>query len=402
MNTKRAAKVRKPAPKRATSKSLTGGMTEHEAMQLVLNVQKKLRLRKEAPRRETGLTLLGKRIADEGILTSSLPDEKRRDAGRVLSKWNKAALSTGQADPFCCLPSWQLSFHDAFSPKRRLLIKECSNNVIAFAEKVFSPGSIYLTPIEPLWFFGNPLLGGHSVELFSDALVDIEKLYSPVFPRIVISGIRPNGSLYRRLKERFDGKFKFIRHSSGIQCASSLDGGLDAFLSRRSSNHRRHLKKQGKRVLGNGVSFERHIPASNQETEDVFSRMISVELASWKGIGRCGMAEPQSKKFYGILMKRLAYSKDARVIFAKHEGKDIGFIFGGMAGETYRGQQFSYDEKWRAASIGNMMQLEQIKWLCEKGAKRYDMGPLLGYGMGYKSHWTERKRRIETWILERK
>jgi hypothetical protein len=402
MNTKRAAKVLKPASKRATSKSLTGGMTEHEAMQLVLNVQKKLRSRKETPRSKTGLTHLGKGIADEGILTSSLPDDKGGDAGKVLSKWNKAALSTGQADPFCCLPSWQLSFHDAYSPKRRLLIKECSNNVIAFAEKVFSPESIYLTPIEPLWFFGNPLLGRHSLDLFSDTLVDIEKFYSPIFPRIVISGIRPNGSLYRNLKEQFDKKFEIIRHSSGIQCASSLERGLDGFLSRRSSNHRRNLKKQGKRVLGNGVSFERHVPASDQEAAEVFSRMISVELASWKGIGRCGMAEPGSKKFYRIMMRRLAFSKDARVIFAKHEGKDIGFIFGGMAGATYRGQQFSYDEEWRSASIGNMMQLETIKWLCEEGAKRYDMGPLLGYGMGYKSHWTERKRRIETWTLERK
>jgi hypothetical protein len=313
-------------------------------------------------------------ILDEGLLTSSVPDD-----GELLSKWNKVALSTGQADPFCCLPSWQLSFHDAFSPQRRLLIKECSNNVIAFAEKVFSPESIYLTPIEPLWFFGNPLLGRYSVEVFLDTLVDIEHFYSPIFPRIMISGIRPNGTLYRRLREHFDEKFNFILHSSGIQCASSLEGGLDGFLSRRSSNHRRHLKKQGKKVLGNDISFERNSPASNQEAEEVYSRMISVELASWKGIEQCGMAEPQSNEFYGIMMKRLAFSKSARVIFAKHEEKDIGFIFGGMAGSTYRGQQFSYDEEWRSASIGNMMQLEQIKWLCEEGAKRYDMGPLLGY-----------------------
>jgi hypothetical protein len=341
-------------------------------------------------------------IADEGLFTSSLPVDERADSDEVLSKWRNAALSTGQADPFCCLPSWQLSFHDAFSPKRRLLIRECLNSVIAFAEKVISPDSIYLTPIEPLWFFGNPLLGRHSVDLFSDTLVDIEKFYSPIFPRIVISGIRPNGSLYRRLKERFDEKFKFTLHSSSIQCASSLEGGLDGFLSRRSGNHRRHLKKQGKRVSGNDISFERHIPAPDHEAEEVFSRMISVELASWKGIEQCGMAEQRPKKFYGIMIKRLAFSKSARVIFAKHEGKDIGFIFGGMAGAIYRGQQFSYDEKWRPASIGNIMQLEQIKWLCEEGAKRYDMGPLLGYGMGYKSHWTERKRRIETWILEKK
>jgi hypothetical protein len=29
----------------------------------------------------------------------------------------KGAISMNQADPFCCAPAWQLSFHDVFSPK---------------------------------------------------------------------------------------------------------------------------------------------------------------------------------------------------------------------------------------------------------------------------------------------
>jgi hypothetical protein len=48
------------------------------------------------------------------------------------------------------------------------------------------------------------------------------------------------------------------------------------------------------------------------------------------------------------------------------------------------------------------MQIEQIRWLCEEKAKRYDMGPLDGPRMGYKTHWTEKTMPIQTWILERK
>jgi CelD/BcsL family acetyltransferase involved in cellulose biosynthesis len=130
--------------------------------------------------------------------------------------------------------------------------------------------------------------------------------------------------------------------------------------------------------------------------------MIKVELASWKGFGKCGMAEPGSKEFYDFMIKRLSMTRSGRVIFAQHEGKDIGFIFGGLAGRIYRGQQFSYDDKWKDYSIGNLMQLEKINWLCEEGIKRYDMGPVSGPKMGYKTHWTEKRSEIQAWLFVRR
>ncbi|GHU30893.1 hypothetical protein AGMMS50256_18540 [Betaproteobacteria bacterium] len=114
------------------------------------------------------------------------------------------------------------------------------------------------------------------------------------------------------------------------------------------------------------------------------------------------MAEPPAKQFYDVMLKRLTAAKEARVIFARQEDKDIGFIFGGLAGRIYRGQQFSYDDAWKNFSIGNLMQVEQIKWLCEDGVARYDMGPLNGPCMDYKSHWTEKEFEHQIWILERK
>lgn len=320
----------------------------------------------------------------------------------LYTTWYQTAVSTAQADPFCCAPVWQLSFHNAFSPRQQLFLKTSKRNIIAFAEKIAAPNEIYLTPVEASWFFGCPLMGKDSVEFFSDLIGNIEKYYYPFFPRIIISGIRPNGKLSRRLIRAFAGYFYFFLHSSGAQCAASLADGIDGYLARRSGNHRKKLKKQQNKILNKGVWFERVKPLTVKEAEKTFARIYAVELKSWKGLGQCGMDQEPSTSFYRIMLRRLSLLKQARVIFARHENEDIGFIMGGLAGKIYRGQQFSYAENWRDYSIGNLLQVEKIKWLCEEGIKRYDMGPVTGPKMGYKAHWTEKNFKHETWILLRK
>lgn len=322
---------------------------------------------------------------------NSLPD--------LHKHWYKAAISTNQADPFCSTPAWQMAFHDAFAPARRLLIESSSNSLVAFAEHIESPEEVFLTPIEMHWCFGCPLLGKGAVNLLAETLPKIEKHYPQTFPKLLISGIRPGGVLSQRLIKTFAPRFDIYLYSSSVQGAASLADGVDGYLSRRSGNHRKKLKKQTRRAAEMEVTYERVSPTSIEEAEATYSRIIKVELASWKGIEKCGMAEPGSKEFYDSMLKRLSMSGDGRVIFAQHEGNDIGFIFGGLAGKIYRGQQFSYDEKWKDYSIGNLMQIEKIKWLCEEGVKRYDMGPVTGPKMGYKKHWTEKQSHIQTWLF---
>jgi Protein involved in cellulose biosynthesis (CelD) len=327
------------------------------------------------------------------VLTNILPEQQQ--------DWYKAALGTNQVDPFCCTPVWQLSFHSVFGPKRRVLIETSAHAVLAFAETVFSPEDIFLTPIEAHWFFGCPLIGKHAVDLLAETVPFLETIYAPFFPRIVISGIRPQGALAHRLMRSFGKHFSMYLHGKGVQCSASLAGGVDGFLSRRSGNHRSKLKKDARRARELGISFERVTPRSDGEARETYARMLAVEAASWKGIGQCGMAEPPARQFYDALLRQLATLGAGRVLFARHEGNDIGFIFGAMAGNIYRGQQFSYNNAWKRFSIGNLMQIEKVAWLCEDGGKRYDMGPLDGPRMEYKSHWTEKTAEIQTWILEK-
>lgn len=333
------------------------------------------------------------------FLSLSPEAESSPATGDFCALWKRLALSTEQADPFCCAPDWHLSFHQAFSPARRLFFKTASDACIIFAEKIFSPEKTYLTPLEASWFFGCPLLGDGSLDLLAEALDYFVREYAPDFPHMVISGIRPEGRFAQDLLRRFGHNFTFFRHSYSIQCAASLQGGLDGFLSRRSANHRAKLRKAARRAKEQGISFERHSPASAGEAAQIYRRMLLVEKSSWKGIGQCGMAESPAKEFYEALIDRLAANRDARIIFARHEDQDIGFIFGGMAGAIYRGQQFSYAEEWKDRSIGNLLQLEKVAWLCEEDAARYDMGPVVGPRMSYKRHWTEKNMEIQTWLL---
>ena len=319
-------------------------------------------------------------------LETVLPES---DFDHLRDTWTRAAISTKQADPFCSAPIWQLAFHEAFSPMRRLLVESASDSLICFAEKTFSPDNIYLTPIEASWFFGCPLLGKHSVDLLGAAMEFLATEYAPYFPKILVSGIRPKGLLVGRILEKFRKDFNIYLHSVGMQCAASLKGGIDGYLSHRSGNFRSKLKKARKRAADSGVYFERVLPHSMEEASAIYARILTVEAISWKGIQACGMAESPSKEFYAAMIRRLAQRAQARVIMAKCDGKDIGFIFGGLAGNIYRGQQFSYAAEWKDFSIGNLLQFEQIQWLCEEKIARYDMGPIVGPKMDYKEHWTE-------------
>lgn len=325
---------------------------------------------------------------------------------QLATKWENIALKTRQVDPFCSCPSWQLAFHDSEGSQGYLLLEASQDSMIAFALKQIVGGSlppgIYLTPLESAWCFGCPVIGPDGVGLLRDALEFARSAVKyPV--NVMISGIRPGGVLSRRLRTLYGGRQRLhqnvMKHSEGCQASASLAGGLAGFLSRRSANLRSKLKKARRKANEAGVYFERVLPNSPELARETYGRMLLVERQSWKGLNHCGMNEPGAREFYACLVMRLAARQKVRVIFARHEDKDIGYIFGGMAGRIYRGQQFSYADTWKDYSIGNLMQCEKIAWLCEDGAVRYDMGPIDDDAMQYKHHWTETHTLHETWIL---
>ncbi|MDR0380080.1 MAG: GNAT family N-acetyltransferase [Candidatus Accumulibacter sp.] len=318
--------------------------------------------------------------------------------------WGKLAVADEVCDPFCCTSFWQLAFHEAFNPRRRLLIEDTPNGVVAFAEKVFPSGRTILTPIEALWFFGCPVLGFDGLDLLEAVMRFAASAYAPGFPEILLGGLRSDGSLLPRIRRRFAPHFEFRMHAPGqeVQCAASLAGGVDGFLSRRPAHLRKNLRNAERKAKAADIRFLRLLPQTLDEADAIYSRMLAVEERSWKGLNDCGMTNPPALEFYRAMLRRLALVGAARVILARAGEQDIGFIFGGLCEGIYRGQQFSFDDAWARFSVGSLMQMEQVRWLCEEGVRRYDLGPLLSRRMGYKRHWTELGFPVSSWFLIKK
>lgn len=305
------------------------------------------------------------------------------DFDRPDSPWNRAAELSIQGDPFCCRTEWQLSIQDAFFPTRRLHLRESASGFLALAERQYPGLGPTLEPLDSLWLFGSPLLGPGAADLLEAFLG--ERASQGQSSNLVLSGVLPEDPLRDRILRSAHARYDIYRAKTVAVCSASLEGGLDGFLSRRSPVFRKRLRQAARRAEGRGLRFERVIARSKAESDATFQRMLAVERTSWKGIDHCGMSEVGSSRFYRALARRLAASGAGRVIFARVDERDIGFIFGGLAGQAYRGQQFSYAEDWSESSLGNLLQQEQLRWLEEEDILRYDMGP----EMDYKRHWTE-------------
>ena len=315
----------------------------------------------------------------------------------TLAMWERLATHSGQVDPFCCTPKWQVPFHEAFTPARPLFVEASAGSLVAFAVAPLPEEAHALVPIESHWCFGCPVLGPDAIDLLLDTL-----RARPDITTVAISGTQPQSPQQHALVVAAGPGFRAGVRDDGIQCAASLEGGFDGFLSRRPASLRKNLRTAARRAQQAGMTFERVCPTTLPHAIDTYARMIAVEQTSWKGIGDCGMATGQVKVFYDLMLRRLALTGDGRVIFAKLGTRDVGFIFGGLAGGYYRGQQFSFDESCRHLSVGHLMQIEQLRWLCEDGATRYDMGPFSGPRMAYKAPWAELRMPLQTLVLVRR
>jgi len=85
------------------------------------------------------------------------------------------------------------------------------------------------------------------------------------------------------------------------------------------------------------------------------------------------------------MLERIAPAGMLRLILASHDGRDIGYIYGGFVNGHYRGLQFSFDHRYASLSLGNVLQYHMMMWLCQEGGVSYDLGAT----MPYKKRWAD-------------
>lgn len=306
-----------------------------------------------------------------------VPIDKQR-----LFDWDSMASGEHFADDASCGSAWQISALECSIRRHApVVFLQEQGAQIAFT-LTQSHWAYHLKPLESHWQFGSSIHGDAAVPLLFDTVNTLQSLLSDRVLLVDVPGLTP-GSLLRDIQAQ--AAWQEVRRN-WTHASASLAGGTAGWLSRRSRNFRRSLNRGLRNAEKSEITFERHRPVTEASVREAFSRMISVEHLSWKGMQKAGLF--QIPNFYRSLLQRYAERGQARVIFARSDGIDVGFCFGGRIGLTFRGQQTSFAESFRQFGIGQLMHFHMTQWLCSERVQHYHFGPIQD-GIEYKSRFCE-------------
>ena len=295
---------------------------------------------------------------------------------RCAAELDRAVERDPEVDPFCTRSDWILPFHDAFHAGCEVVAARQGGSFAVLGEE-----SGVLRPLEAMWGFASPLVGAEAVELLAECLAQRAERREPLY----LSGIPPQGLRARALIARLGASHTLSVAGLTVRFVAELDT-LDRYLARRSAKQRANLRRALRRARAAGIEFEALAPEP-ESCAAAYARVLAVEARSWKAASGNGVDRGPMREFYARMFPRLAARGALRVLFARRDGEDVGYLSGGLAGAHFRGLQFSFDERLRPLGVGNALQLEMIARLCAEGARAYD----LGGQSGYKARFGERE-----------
>lgn len=271
-------------------------------------------------------------------------------------------------------------------PPRQPWIHRSDAGIVALAQGFGSQVGYYLEPLESMWQFACPIAAA-DLSLVGQ-LAELVRRESSQWNLLILAGLKQDGRLFRELVRQLSPHFRVGLINETFRHVADLTGSVDAILSRRSRNFRRNLLRAQRAAQQRGLRFAYlSVFADAAATDAVYARIQAVEAKSWKGLRDCGIKSGAMHRFYKLMLRRLGPAGHLRVLFAVHEGRDVGYVFGGVLGQTYRGLQIAYDNTCRDWSLGHLCQLEQMGRLVDEGVTTYD----LGSAMGYKARWADRE-----------
>jgi CelD/BcsL family acetyltransferase involved in cellulose biosynthesis len=316
------------------------------------------------------------------------------DIAAVADDFDREVSVTPAIDRFCSASAWILAASAALMPPRVAYSFRGKHGYFAAMRGVHPAGFPYIEPVELAWGLASPLIGADADELVAEVVPLLAARRD--WQLVILSGITVNGPQRRALDATLPARWERRRGQPTVRHVASLEGGIDGFLSRRSRELRKSLRKSLRAAADAGMTFE-SARATHSEAAALYDRIQAVEARSWKSQEQVGISMGPMRAFYGAMLPRLCAVGQQRTIFARIEGRDVGYILGAVMGGEYRGLQFSYDAELSQYGIGGLLQYQQVVDLCAEGVARYD----LGTEMDYKRRWAEEIMETEMLVLVR-
>lgn len=308
--------------------------------------------------------------------------------------FDKSVTATPGIDHFCSASEWVLPAAEALMPGREPWIHSDAGCYWAFMRGRHPEGFHYLEPLEAMWALACPVLGGDSQRL-TEGLEELCAAPKADWKIMALAGLPAGEPLFVAIVSALGNQVKLGLGQSAIRLMIDLEDGLDGFLERRSRSFRRSIRRGATQARAAGIVFE---DAGRWASPgSLFDRIMAVESRAWKGIEGVGITQGSMHDFYEKMLPRLHQHKSHRILFARKHATDIAYILGGVRDGGYRGLQFSYDVDYAEFGLGNLLQIEQIRRLCEEGIGSYD----LGMDMEYKRRWADYERESVTLLALR-
>jgi hypothetical protein len=303
---------------------------------------------------------------------------------RQADAFDEAVAAMPDIDHFCSSSAWILPAEAALMPPREPWLFHGEHGYVAMMRGQHPEGWCYVEPLESMWGLACPLIGRDS-ERLAAAFAELCRQRRDDWEVALLSGIGPGSRLCMSVVKHLAPRYELRLGPRAVRHVADLAGGVDAFLGRRSRNFRRALRRAQRDAEAAGIVFETVHATDAAAALAAYERIVGVEARSWKGMAGVGIESGTMHGFYHEMLPRLAARGRLRLIFARHEDRDVGYILGAVFLGTYRGLQFSFDAEYRALALGNLCQYQQIQALCAEGVGRYD----LGSDMEYKRRWSD-------------
>ncbi len=301
--------------------------------------------------------------------------------------------STPQIDAFCSSSTWGIPATSAFGPRDPAETWSFDEGAAAFARY-----GNFLRPLECVWLLGTPIVGPKPHVVLRELFRDTNFMASD-WRILVLAGIPVGTSEWYPFVDfaRRLGRIDQLGDPRARNIAS-LDGGLDGWMGRRTGKFRTGLRRSDKLAAEYGVTFRRRIIATAAQAEQIFQTIEQVEQRSHKLVGGNSILNEPMRSFVSGVLHLSATRYTVRFIEAWADDQVVGYIFGTVFQEMYRGLQMSFDDAYRTLALGNLLQLNMIQWLADDHVRLYDMGAELPY----KERWAELKQETRTLLLRRR
>ncbi len=226
---------------------------------------------------------------------------------------------------------------------------------------------------------------GDSVRLLLEEALELPGWDVAIFENV------PNGShLYRSFASWSQtGRRPALVRRTMESPFLKIEGSWEDFYESRSRNLKRSLRKKEDRLSARGkMAVERITDAASAGA--IMETLFALGEKSWKSRkGRAIGSGEASRTFYSLLAETFGKENEVNIWLMRLDEEPVAFEFHLTRGRRAQALRAEFDEKYRDAGVGSVLDREIVKTLFELGFEEYDMG---GEADFYKLRWSDTTR----------